>query len=212
MDNPGYVNKAGIINEKKLFAILYPAQQIQRSKSSLTSIAQTNTSCMDRIIDEKVVTSILCSVESLKLTDIICYYIAKLQLAGALRISEVLNIAPSDISPAAHVLVHSQKGSDSKLVFDSSVSSYLLKCRALSVYPFSFYNRFYVYRQYKKHGIVFKSYLSSHYSVTHSLRHVAVLAARISNFSDNNIKRLTGHKNQKNIEYYGKNQKKEVGN
>ena len=203
-----FANSLGHINEKKLFAALYPDIKIPRSKSEPIPNAHSKNPCTGQLDPETDIHFLRNKIEQLKNSDRLLYFIAHLQLIGGLRISEVLNIQPSDIALTGHVSIKSLKNSANAVIYAGNAANYLISCKQNNVIPFSLYSRFYVYRQYKKHSINFNSVNSSKSSVTHAIRHIAASAQRKANFSDKNVQTFLRHKSPKSTEYYGKNQKR----
>lgn len=108
-------------------------------------------------------------IKQLRNISMILYYIAHLQFVYGLRISEVLNIQHHHISRQGFVLIKSRKGSQDRIVFAGDALDYFDRCKANKVDPFKNFNRYFVYRQYKKVGLISFQTSSSKDSVTHSL-------------------------------------------
>jgi len=203
-----FANSLGHINEKKFFNLLYPNSKVPRSKPDLNQDAHTTTLCNSQKNSDQEIDSLLSKIETIKSKDRLLYFIAHLQLIGGLRISEVLSIAPEDITSTGHVHINSKKGSAQSVIYAGNAANYLINCRANSVYPFNMYSRFYCYRQFKKYGIKFDSVNSSKVSVTHALRHLGASAQRQSNFDQDTIQTFLRHKSANSTQYYGKSKKK----
>ncbi len=173
----------------------------------LNPTAQTNKLCAVNKVQDSFGSSILSKIERLRHRDLVLFCIATLQLSGGLRISEVLNIMPSDITSIGHVVVKGSKGSSDRIIHAGNATTYLLRCRLNSTIPFYGYNRFFVYREYKKLGIEYQSANSKKKSVTHAFRQVMVESNRTEKVDSELISKQLGHKNEKNIKYYGKRKK-----
>ena len=199
------VNSLGYIRQDKLFNLLYAGNNKVCIKPVASPVAQANKQCEARKGQEQVVIALLSNIERLRLYDRKLYYVAHLQLIGSLRISEVLELSPNQITLTGHIHVKGSKGSNDSIIFSGDAKEYLLKCKRNNVYPFADYNRFYCYRQYKKFGIKYDSNTSSKSSITHAIRHINVVSQRIENIDNVNISDHLRHKNKSNQKYYGNN-------
>lgn len=130
------------------------------------------------------------------------WYIIELQLSGGLRIAEVLSIMPGQILPTGHVLIKGKKGSSSRIVYTSDARGYLVRCRNNSVLPFMDYDRYWVYREYKKLGIGTKFKGKGNASVTHFFRQLNARLQQMSDVELENIGTFLGHKSQQSTQYY----------
>ena len=178
-----------------------------RPRTVLNPIAPTVKVCDAQRKGEIAYKSLLSKVDSLKSQSRILYYVAVLQIIGSFRISEVLNIKPTDIMLSGHVLVQGSKGSANQLIHSGEVSDYLVQCKSKNIYPFAALNRFFVYRQYRKVGIIYKSHYSGKLSVTHAFRQYNVELMRVNDIENEEISKHLGHKNKSNQSYYGNSKK-----
>ena len=178
------------INERRTMPVAIP-------------IAQTNTLC-GTVSEVKTISEALQSkIEAISYENKELYYLARLMFIGCLRISEVLSIKGTDITNTYHIKIKGSKNSNNKVVSCFELKSYLSTYKGHSIYLFNQFNRFYVYREFKKYGICFKSVNSSKQSVTHAIRHIT--SAEINdNSNDIDFKQiLLGHKKQSNSKLYG---------
>lgn len=197
------VNKQGKITARNITEFFGPSLDKPRIKSVSTPSAPTTTLCdLGKDLEARV-TAVLAAGDKLKQWDVKLYFIYVLQLEHSLRISEVINIFPSDIDSLGNVKIKGLKNSSSRIISSSVVRPYLLYCRVSGVFPFSEYNRFYVYRQYKKAGVVWQSGGESKSAVTHALRHIAAATARKENFDASLITQKLGHVSSKTQIHYG---------
>ena len=173
------------------------------TKSVTTPSAQTTTQCNVPGHQESAASMITQARHDLKLYDSKIYLILCIQLAGGLRISEVLNIRPNDIDGLGNIRINASKGGNSRIVTCLESAEYLLWCRKNSVYPFADYNRFYIYRIYKKYNLMVQPVNSSRKAVTHAIRHIQATAARTANFDNSLISNKLGHKNPNTQKHYG---------
>ena len=200
-------SKIGIISTKKLDILLTGNKPSPRIKAVMTSKTPTTKLKGESLKSGSKDIMYKAELELMKKEDIKLYYIAKLMQIGALRVSEVLSINPKDISRTGHVVIRSKKGGDNRVIYTGEVSDYLLNCKRLSIIPFRLYDRHYIYREFKKRGIVYESNYSTKKSVAHSIRHSIVDCARREGFEKDSIKRITGHKSDKVVELYGKSKR-----
>lgn len=132
----------------------------------------------------------------------------ELMYFNALRISEVLNIAPYDIDNLGRITIKGSKNSHNKIVISPSHTDFFIRCKQLNTYPFSIYDRFFIYRLFKKLGI-YKSFDSySKKAVTHSLRFESIGNLQAGTITKEERARFVGHKNIKNTEHYEQKNRK----
>jgi integrase len=127
-----------------------------------------------------------------------------LQVEGGLRVSEVLAVQWSDIDSLGRVTVRTLKKGVERVVSSGIGKEYLLRCRKAKTNPFDFVSRFYIYREYNKIGIVFKSATSTKNSVTHAPRHISALVSRKVNRQEKTIANSLGQKSLNSTKQYGK--------
>ena len=120
-----------------------------------------------------------------------------------LRISEVLHIQYTAISNNGTIIIKSLKGSNDRIINLPELKEYLLHCKQYGNNPFDLYNRWYCYREFKKLGIYYISGKSSKNSITHAFRHMIVADLKEQGLDNVAIAKYMGHKNHKNIDYYG---------
>lgn len=127
-----------------------------------------------------------------------------LLIEGALRISEVLAIKPSDIDAQGKVSITALKRSTSRIVVSSLARDYLITCAKRSIAPFSEMNRFHVYREFKKLGIGIQVPGNKNKSITHVGKHLFALAAKDANFDVKQLQMSLGHKAASSTAQYGR--------
>jgi len=125
-----------------------------------------------------------------------------LQMRFGLRISEVLRINYSDLMPLGQIRIKASKRGKSRIINYSDDYDYLRFCRANGVKPFGDYDRFFIYREYKKQGIMLFHEKDKKYSVTHAFRHLLVTMLRNEVEDNSLISDVLGHKSRKSIESY----------
>lgn len=147
---------------------------------------------------------VLLKVEELKSKSYQLYACAYLQCLHGLRISEVLAIRPTDITPLGTIRIQSNKGSNNRLVTSGEVMKYMLRCRSNSVFPFKDLDRYYVYREYRKIGLVLMTSTATHAKVTHIFRHMLVKTNQDQGFEIELSKNQLGHRSLKSTMEYDK--------
>lgn len=198
--------KKHVLTQQMLSRILGTQTKNQPNKSVQTPTAQTSTLCGPGKSSSEDLTSVLSSIEAIKNYDRRLYFIASLQYGFGLRISEVLEISPYDITSTGHVKVKGKKGSNERMIFSDILRSYFVDCKIRKIYPFNGIDRFYVYRSYKKFGLSRRFGSNKNSSVTHLFRHLASLAAKENGVSIETRAQQLGHKSTKSTQYYGTNQ------
>ena len=197
-----HFNKNKFLNQKDLFNFLYSDKQKRRVKSVIKPPAQTTTSCYPGKQDYVYINSLLSKIDKLKMLDLKLYYIAQIQFEQGLRISEVLNLRVYDLMPSGHFYIKSAKGSNNRVYFVASVANYFITCKKNGVDPFANYNRFFVYRQYKKLGIDFYNSKTCKHSVTHAFRHIIANEIYKNVDDTETVSDFLRHKNKENYKYY----------
>ena len=173
-------------------------------KAVLTPSAQTNSLCEVGSQEPLDLSALYCRIEGDGLLSEELKMLIFFQSELGLRISECLNIKFSEINSQGSVLLESLKGSENQVVSCSLARNYLLRCRARKQNPFETYNRFFLYRLYKKLGISYRKNGMKKTAVTHAFRHIQADAIReITKDRDILAQRLR-HKNPKNSDRYGK--------
>jgi integrase len=128
--------------------------------------------------------------------------IIDMQLQLGLRISEVLRIRSFDILPLGKLRIRASKRGQDRIENYTDAYGFLKFCKRNGVQPFSDYNRFFIYRAYKKEGISLFHSKTKRMSVTHALRHKLVheLEKEVDQMSL--ISDILGHKSRRSIESY----------
>jgi integrase len=200
---PYPLTKRNLINEKKLLASIRNNSFSESKKSVPNPSAQTTIPCVSRNEVNSFNHFLNIALTDTKAQNKYLYRILLVMSIYGLRISEILNIKYTDITHDGLIKLKALKGSESRIIVVTEIKDYLLKCKSNGNDPFTQFNRFHIYRQFKKYNLIFNSNKSSHLSVTHSLRHIAIAKLRLEGMSENEIAQFTGHKNVKNLRYYG---------
>lgn len=125
-----------------------------------------------------------------------------MQLKLGLRISEVLRLRPIDILSMDKVRIRASKRGRDRLVNYTDIYGYLNICKKTGMIPFLDYDRFFIYRLYKKEGLMLFHEKDKKYSVTHAFRHLLVqeITRQVEDVSL--LSELVGHKSRKSIDSY----------
>lgn len=132
------------------------------------------------------------------------YVLLRLMFDNGLRVSEALQINAKDISFNYCIVVKGLKGSSNRVINASEFKDWLKIYRGLNCNPFSQFDRFFIYRYLKKHGVshVYQGNVKA--SVTHQARHLVGQSVDSMNNGVDLIAKVLGHKNLSNTKYYVK--------
>ena len=175
----------------------------QTIKTASIPPAQITTVCeTDKRLETEVSSLLLKLGQAFKHSQILGH-ILDIQISGGCRISEVLQIKPKDITPTGSILIQSAKKGNQRIITTSKSSEFLLMCRRLNIQPFFDRDRFWVYREYKKLGIIFISKTSSKMSITHAPRHIFTASNRITTKDEATLSNALGQKTKTMSNRYG---------
>jgi integrase len=130
--------------------------------------------------------------------------VMELQFLHGLRISETLNIGPSDITKNGRIRIKGLKGSHDRFIMASIHMDFWLSTGVHLLPLYKCYSRFWFYREYKKLLIGSCFGNSQVHSVTHYFRHAVALDSQETFDNINDTKMVLGHKNVKSTEKYVK--------
>lgn len=173
-------------------------------KTVLEPSAQIKEVCNSRPGETIEYNDILYKVEVLKNLDFRVYIIARLQLQHGLRISEALAIRHSDINKHGFCRVQVLKSKSERVINISEFMKHLHHVVGLNVSIFDNISRFYVYRLYRRLGIVLEVQGNNNLTVTHSLRHIAVTSSLEVAGVEAVRQDILHHKSKEAFEYYNK--------
>lgn len=129
-------------------------------------------------------------------------FLLELQMLYGLRVSEALKLAPCDYVGHGVFRAKTDKGGKNRMIRIVYNMDYIRSGIIYKLPLIDRYNRFYVYRVYKKIGI-FKRYNSNKYqSVTHFFRHEIVKEMKRKNIDNETITSFMGWRSEKTILYY----------
>jgi site-specific recombinase XerD len=179
----------------------------RRNNSDESSSAQSNKLLVGRMLSDSTESSrILDIIQNDKLA-LVLRVVLELQFLHGLRISEVLNITPLDITRQGRIRIKGLKGSFDRFVLSSYYKDFWLNS-GISLLPLcTTYSRFYFYREYKKLSIGAYFGNSQNKSITHYFRHAVALDSQEQYESLTDTKMVLGHKSIKSTEKYVKRRK-----
>lgn len=125
-----------------------------------------------------------------------------LMFQEGLRISEAIDIQPSDVLSNNSILIRAKKKSENKIIFPGRYSEFWKNYKTSKVAINETYNRFYFYRLFKKHSLYLIIKNNQHIAVTHSFRHLLIRQLQNDNIDRELRAKKIGHKNPKNQLYY----------
>ena len=135
-----------------------------------------------------------------------------IQSRSGARVSEILNIKHTDIINSTIIRIKGLKHSNDRLIHIDRYLDYFIFCKVNMINPFANFNRYFIYREYRKLGFVVSFVNSNKKAVTHSFRY-----KYIKNLKDNDvdldlIQKEIGHKTIKTTERYEQKSRKISGN
>lgn len=194
----------GRIDENKLFEIIGNGAGKARTSSSPIPLAQTNQLCeLDKQV-EALYNSARVALDKLLQVSLPLAAILELQLLYGLRISEVLSIKSSDIMASGHIRIGGLKNSSSRIIVPVETRDWFLNQRGLNIFVFQDYDRFYIYRLYKKMGLHAVFHGRNKKSVTHLFRHLLIKSFKNNKINTDESQGFIGHKTEKSTRVYEK--------
>ena len=119
-----------------------------------------------------------------------------------LRVSELLSCNSKDMVDRDIIRIKGCKGSNDRILRVVDNRDYWAK-RYLVDYQLSYdYNRFFIYRLLKQHGIYEVFGDNKKYSVTHIARHMIMLKYKDKGLNDQQLCEVLGHRSIKSIKWY----------
>ena len=197
------VTMYGRILQNKLFDILNERKKQHVLKSVPSPSAQTKGQCSPDILPSTEVKSFNFSEGQRKLAGRQTMALVGLMSASGCRVSEALQVKVKDISLNGRVKITGSKGSYSRIVTIVEDRDYFIRCKHSCIDPFQGLDRFFVYRMFKKLGIVLTFKDSSRNAVTHAFRHLAIQDSQSISESIDTTQLYIGHKNIKSTQHYG---------
>lgn len=183
-----------IINKNKLDKL--------RNESVLSPSAQYGTLCVGVSDSGTLLTnvySLLYNNQELSLCD---KAVIECQMLSGARISQVLQIKPTDITDNAVIRIPSSKGSNAIVYTPVIYRQYWLDVKRLKSVIAQYRDRFYYYRLYRKYGIYSLIIGNVNTSVTHSLRHALMQETEKLDITPVERAAKIGHKSIKSQDNY----------
>lgn len=193
-----------ILTEKMLDRYLDVSSTRQRTKSGMRPDAQTIRLCQAPESQGLAGSIPMTTIEKMKRENIRLYYLYEFMIATACRITEALNLTNSDVTMTGHVRLKGSKGSKDRTIHGGMASTYLIKRSINRQQLWQDWNRFYVYREFKKYGISQIIGLNKKASVTHLPRHIVSSQIKKAGMSQKESIQALGHKTTKANDYYFK--------
>lgn len=131
----------------------------------------------------------------------------RLMLLHGLRVTEMLHITPQCVMRDGSVFVRGLKGSKDRVVLDSYMYKEWLVYKSMNCNDLVYFDRYYVYRLFKKLGLYAVYGNNRNNSVTHSCRHNVALGLKSDGLELENIQDVMGHKSIKSTEFYVRDKK-----
>lgn len=125
-----------------------------------------------------------------------------LQFQSGARVSDLLKVTYRNITDNLNVIIRQGKGSRAIIVKPAEFEEFWKNVRDNKLSPFDLYNRFSIYRLYKKIGISYDEAGKLHKSVTHAPRKLLAqdIYERSNEITD--AQAALGHKSNNSTKYY----------
>lgn len=173
-----------------------------RTKSVLDSSAQNVTQCAASSNLVSGISELKEAVDRIRGHNLNLHIFATIQLRAGLRVSELLSVTPGDVDQLGRIKVKGLKGSLDRVVDCGEYCDIVKANAAIGAMPWQGWNRFYIYREYKKYGVTLDVEGNKRKAVTHSLRHESALLLKDESAELSHAQGLLGHKNVTNTEHY----------
>lgn len=196
------------MNETRLFGVLNGGSRKPRTNSVPTTTAQTTTLLQLPGQPYTQFTDLVPDPERMMRYSHELYHLVQFMLVSGCRVSEVLRVRPCDIMTSGHVVIKASKGSLDRLVHTGISMPWFVDCKKKGRDPFIDWDRFRVYREFKKWGISVKLAGHQNASVTHSLRQITSRQFQAQGVDDDLRSRHLGHKSSKTIRHYSDGKKR----
>lgn len=199
-----FANENGLINQKQLFEHLYGKTKKVGVRSDLKPSAQMTLLYAGGNDWEVIHKAVETAMDKMFKHDLRLFYFTEIMLLGACRVSEVLAIRPYDITLTGLVKINSLKHGSHRLISTGRAKEFILKCRKNGIYPFDYFNRFYIYREFKRYGVPTIVTGANRHAVTHIFRHLQTAEIRAIDNDKELIKSHLGHKSISSQKNYGR--------
>lgn len=128
--------------------------------------------------------------------------LVELMSISGCRISQALSISRFNISKNGRVTVKGAKGGVDVIASPAMYKSFFIDFKNGLNCGFVDYDRFFVYRVFKRCGLWLAGFASEKKAVTHSFRHALVNDISSTTVSSEGIANILGHKSLKSQAYY----------
>lgn len=191
-----------VITDRRLDQILqvFPIQI--DTKSGTNPAAQTATQCEPGSRPDRYLQAIATAIPQIEKESKRLAQLVHFMMATGCRINEALRLSWKDCTLTGHVNITGSKGSNNRLASSGLASEYISNCCRIRVDPFKDFNRFQVYRLFKKYGISYRFSGSTKNSVTHIFRHALAKSIEKAGMKRGVSKLALGHKSEKSTAYY----------
>lgn len=194
------------MTKKKTASRLVDFQQLTpltaRSNTAPTLAAQSAVLCSPDTATEALQKSVESRIVLNTDLPVMLRAVCELLLMTGCRISQALNVKPSNISKNGTIKIEAAKGGNENIYRSTRFSNFWLDYRISRDLISNNYNRFFFYRLFIRYNCVLHTPLHSNKKVCHALRYciTADVAALTSNKAT--IKNILGHKSEKTQDYY----------
>ena len=199
-----FINQNGVINQKKLFSFLYGEPAKLRSKSGLTPNAQMPLMYAQGNDWELVREAVSTAMDNAFQSHRNFYYFALIQMSGGLRVSEVLRIRIYDVTATGLIKIKVLKGGNNKVINVHEAKDFLRQCVKNAYLPWQDWNRFFIYREYKRLGFPSIPTGQNKHAVTHLFRHLQTAELKSINTNEKDVAGFLGHKSLSSQKNYGR--------
>jgi integrase len=182
----------------------------RKVKPVLTPPAQSNTQCAHVDALELAGRVADMHLDALMKEGIEVYALARLMYHFGLRVSEALSIEGRHIDRFGNIIVMGLKGSSSRKVADTQLVGFWKSKIALGSHKVFGFDRFYVYRTFKRVGIGITEGGSTRSIVTHLPRHLFISDTQKVTHKALATAEVVGHKSVKSTSHYLDKSKKKT--
>ena len=183
-------------------ALLATQSNKQPIKAELNPSAQTSGLCAQATGRESVYQAAVARFLVDYTQPVALRALVELLSVSGCRISQALSITRSNISKNGRITIKGAKGGVDVVALSVLYKNFFIDFRNGFNSGFSDYDRFFVYRVFKKYGLWLSDAASGKKSVTHSFRHALVNDISSTSVSSEGIAAALGHKSLKSQCYY----------
>lgn len=171
-------------------------------KSVLGSSAQTTALCApgsgrEALYQAAVTRFLIDSTQPVALRALV-----ELMSVSGCRISQALSISRANISKNGRITLKGAKGGIDVIATPTLYKSFFIEFKDGLNCGFADYDRFFVYRVFRRSGLWLAGFTSEKKAVTHSFRHALVNDISSTSVSSEGIANVLGHKSLKSQVYY----------